>query len=172
MCDPWSIEHGVTDGTPTDRVIVEVSCTSSECVLNEQIAFLARQTHTGERRGKFEISRAIYLSGGTSKHIHRHQHHRHAHQSPHRTYPSQRNRSSITRGAVGHSIPLVEGRRALRSAGVEPERLATKAWRGGCRDRSELRTEQNRSISVGCDDAYALFRHTCTCTHAWLNRTR
>ena len=47
--------------------------------------------------------------------------------TPHRTYLSQRNRSSITRGAVGLSIPLVEGRRALWGAGAEPERLV-KAW--------------------------------------------
>ena len=61
----------------------------------------------------------------------------------HRTYLSQRNRSSITRGAVGHSIPLVEGRRALRGAGAEPERLATRAWgmSGPVRIQEQNRTE-------------------------------
>ena len=63
--------------------------------------------------------------------------------TPHRTYLSQRNRSSITRGAVGHSIPLVEGRRALRGAGAEPERLATRAWgmSGPVRIQEQNRTE-------------------------------
>jgi len=53
------------------------------------------------------------------------------------------NRSSITRGAVGHSIPLVEGRRALRGAGAEPERLATRAWgmSGPVRIQEQNRTE-------------------------------
>ena len=162
-CDRWDADRpcyrGGLVGIPT----------SSECVFERPHPHFLRARHT-QARGEANLrSLEIYLSGGTSKHIHRHQHHRHAHQSPHRTYPSQRNRSSITRGAVGHSIPLVEGRRALRSAGVEPERLATKAWRGGCRDRSELRTEQNRSISVGCDDAYALTLYLGIHAHAHMH---
>ena len=70
--------------------------------------------------------------------------------TPHRTYLSQRNRSSITRGdagsskyTVGLSIPLVEGRRALRGAGAEPERLATRAWgmSGPVRIQEQNRTD-------------------------------
>ena len=51
-----------------------------------------------------------------------------------------------TRGAVGLSIPLVEGRRALRGAGAEPERLATRAWgMSGPVRIQEQNTEQNGS---------------------------
>ena len=69
--------------------------------------------------------------------------------TPHRTYLSQRNRSSITRGAVGHSIPLVEGRRALRGAKAEPERSATRAWgmSGPVRIQEQNRRRDNSRFS-------------------------
>ena len=88
-----------------------------------------------------------------------------------RTYLSQRNRSSITRGAVGHSIPLVEGRRALRGAGAEPERLATRAWgmSGPVRIQEQNRTDKIESsqawlvakVVPGESQAFLLFLYGC-----------
>ena len=51
------------------------------------------------------------------------------------------------------SIPLVEGRHALR--GEKPNRSTLKQGCGGCRDRSEFknRTEQNRAIQYSEYDA-------------------
>jgi hypothetical protein len=53
-----------------------------------------------------------------------------------------RARAAATRGEQLASIPLVEGRRALR--GEKPNRSTLKQGCGGCRDRSEFknRTEQ------------------------------
>jgi len=52
-----------------------------------------------------------------------------------------------TRGEQLASIPLVEGRRALR--GEKPNRSTLKQGCGGCRDRSDFknRTEQGRPSS-------------------------
>ena len=46
-------------------------------------------------------------------------------------------------GKIRTSIPLVEGRRALRGAEAEPERLATRAWgmSGPVRIQEQNRTE-------------------------------
>ena len=46
-------------------------------------------------------------------------------------------------------MPLVEGRRALRGAGAEPERLATRAWgmSGPVRIQEQNRTEQRERES-------------------------
>ena len=64
-----------------------------------------------------------------------------------------RARAVATRGEQLASIPLVEGRHALR--GEKPNRSTLKQGCGGCRDRSEFknRTEQNSSRSDIRDEA-------------------
>ena len=159
LCDRWDARTDRRRGglAKPARLSVRVC----ERIKSEHIPFArhtAHTAHTGERREANLRSLEIYLSGGTSKHIHRqatsasptrHAHHTTPH-IPITAQPQQYHAgSSRTFHTTGRGEARPTGRRSRTGA-------PCNKGVGDVGTGPNSRTEQNRSISLGCDDAYAL----------------